>query len=151
MLLKHCDDKGQVSRSVCFFFFYTYGCLTQPHVNVVRGCGGGEEQQVGISSVEVAVQGLGNRLQVQVLDAPHLQARLLSRIHKLFMGNHDGSVDDKEQQNDLDIINIHVGRLLRMCSRSQLGPQGSLSKQMQGRANFKWENSNSYFAYLRVS
>lgn len=70
----------------------------------------GEEQNVGVSSVEVAVQGLGNRLQIQVLNAPHLQARLLSSIHKLFMANHDGSVDDKQQRNDLDIINIHVGK-----------------------------------------
>lgn len=92
------------------FSFCTYRHLTQPHVNVVGGRRGGEEQQVGVSSVEVAVQGLGNWFQVQVLDAPHLQARLLSCIRKLFMGNHDGSADDKQQQKKVEIVIIHVGK-----------------------------------------
>lgn len=82
-------------------------------MNVVRGRRGGEEQQVGVSSVEAAVQVLGDHLQVQVLDAPHLQAGLLPCIRKLFMGNHDGSAEHREREKDLDIVIIGVGRFAR--------------------------------------
>lgn len=67
-------------------------------MDVVRGGWGGEEQQVGVPGVEVAVRVLRKRLQVQVLDAPHLQARLLSCSLKLLMGNHVGSADKETQK-----------------------------------------------------
>lgn len=102
-------------------------------MNVVRGCRGGEEQQVGVSGVEAAVQRLGNWLQVHVLDAPHLQARLLSCIRKLFVGNHDGSADGRQkEQIDLDIVIIHVGKLTLQVQPLATGPRGSFSKQMKG-------------------
>lgn len=88
-------------------------------MNTVRGRRGGVEQQVGVSSVEVAVQGLGNRLQVQVLDTPHLQARLLPRVHKLFMGNHGGSAEDKQEARERFAYS-HCSHLLRQCSRSSV-------------------------------
>lgn len=43
------------------------------------------------------MQGLGNRLQVQVLDTPHLQPGLLSCSRKLLMGNHDGSERERDR------------------------------------------------------
>lgn len=67
-------------------------------MNVVGGRLRGEEQQVGVSSVEVAMQTFGDRLQVHVLDTPHLQPRLLPRTLKLLMGHHD----DSERKGEVD-------------------------------------------------
>lgn len=64
---------------------------TDPHVDVVGRSLGGEEQHVGVAGVEGAMQGLRTRLQVQVLDAPRLEAWLLPSCGKLLMGNHDVS------------------------------------------------------------
>lgn len=64
---------------------------TDPHVDEVGRSCGGVEQQVGVALVEGAVQGLGNRFQVQFFDAPHLEPWLLSSCCKLLMGNHDVS------------------------------------------------------------
>ena len=44
------------------------------------------------------MQVLRNRLQVQVLDTPDLQPRLLPRVPKLLMGHHVGSVRRREGQ-----------------------------------------------------
>ena len=60
-------------------------------MQTVGGCRGGVEQQVGVSSVEVSMKALGDRLQVHVLDAPHLQTSLLPCGLKLLMGHHDAS------------------------------------------------------------
>lgn len=77
---------------------YSYKCggllclgPTEPHVDVVRRSFGGVQQQVGVSLIERAMQGLRHRLQVQVLDAPHLEPWLLPSCGKLLMGNHDVS------------------------------------------------------------
>jgi hypothetical protein len=60
--------------------------LTQPEVQAVAEASarlGGVQHQVGIPDVEVAVRALGHRHQLQLLDPPHLQPRLLARPGEL--------------------------------------------------------------------
>lgn len=71
---------------------------TDPHVDVVGRSRGGEEQQVGVAGVKGAMQGHGTRLQVQFLDAPHLEAWLLPSCGKLLMGSHDVSEERRRRK-----------------------------------------------------
>lgn len=73
---------------------------TDPHVDAVGRSRGGAEQQVGIAGVKGAMYGLGTRLQVQVLDAPHLEAWLLPSCGKLLMGSHDVSEERRRKKRD---------------------------------------------------
>lgn len=125
-------------------------CLTQPHVYVVRRGWGGEEQQVGIPGVEAAMQGLRNRLQVQVFDAPHLQPRLLSCTHKLLMRNHDGS--ERKTKIKYNEMKPEEGKeWIWRCRR----PEGNGRKTQRDFNIFALQNfASSYFlssASLRVS
>lgn len=63
--------------------------LTQPHVDVVGWCRCGVQQEVGISSEEVSIQVLGNRLEVHALYTPNLQTRCLPGCSELLVGHHD--------------------------------------------------------------
>lgn len=71
---------------------------TEPHVDAVGRSLGGQEQQVGVAGVKGAVFGIGTRLQVHVLDAPHLEAWLLPSCGKLFMGSHDVSEERRRKK-----------------------------------------------------
>lgn len=88
-----------INLLTCTFVHSVYRRLTKPHVYVVWGGGGGEEQQVGVPGEEAAVQSFGDRLQVQVLDPPHLQAGLLPCCRKLLMGHHDG-YEEREKKKE---------------------------------------------------
>lgn len=85
--------------------------LTQPHVDVVGWSCGGEEQQVGVSGVKAAIQFFGDRLQVQVLDTPDLQAGLLPRTFKFLMMNHGGAAGrtaEKQQSDQRKLLTEEV-------------------------------------------
>lgn len=62
--------------------------LTQPHVQGVGWCWSCVEHEVGITDVETAEEGFGDRLQVHVFDAPYLQTGLLPSRLKFLVGHH---------------------------------------------------------------
>lgn len=70
--------------------------LTHPHVYIVGGGGGGVQQEVGVTRIEVAIEILRHWLQVHVLNAPYLQTRSLSCSLKLLMGHHSDWTGSKK-------------------------------------------------------
>lgn len=66
----------------------TGSVLTLPSVDIVS-VGIGVQHDIAVSLKELAVQGSRDRYQVHLLNAPHLQSRLLAGPVELLLQNHD--------------------------------------------------------------